>query len=179
MPLAGKTMIDHIPDRLPLPVRRRSSASSAIWATRIETYAGERYDVPDALVVQPEMRGQAHAIALTREWVVQGDALVMSADTVFEADFSSPAYAARPGDRRRDLRQGDRRSTPLGITRDRRAGALATQLVEKPGESAIESRACRHQPFRRHEHRFSAIDELIASGRMTKGEYYRLTRCRC
>ena len=49
--------------------------------------------MPTRFVVQPEMRGQAQAVALTRG-LVDGDALVMFADTIFEADFT-PLQALR------------------------------------------------------------------------------------
>ena len=170
VPLAGKTMIDHILDRL-LPLNPEEIVCIVGYlGDQIETYVKERYNVPTRFVVQPEMRGQAHAIALTRE-VVQGDALVMFADTVFEADFSSLASLRDQGiDGAIYVKEIDdpRR---FGIAMIDEQG-FATQLVEKPENPQSNLALVGIYYFADMNTVFSAIDELIASGRMTKGEYY-------
>jgi glucose-1-phosphate thymidylyltransferase len=170
VPLAGKTMIDHILDRL-LPLNPEEIVCIVGYlGDQIETYVKEHYDVPTRFVVQPEMRGQAHAIALTRE-VVKGDALIMFADTVFEADFSSltslrdqgidgAIYVKEIDDPRR-----------FGIAMVDGQG-FATQLVEKPEDPQSNLALVGIYYFAEIDALFSAIDELIDSGRMTKGEYY-------
>ena len=86
VPLAGKTMIDHVLDRL-LPLDPEEIICIVGYlGDQIEAYLRQRYDVPFRFVEQPEMRGQAHAIALTRG-LVEGPSLVMFADTMFEANF--------------------------------------------------------------------------------------------
>ena len=170
VPLAGKTMIDHILDRL-LPLNPEEIVCIVGYlGDQIETYVKERYDVPTRFVVQPEMRGQAHAIALTRE-VVQGDALVMFADTVFEADFSSLATLRDQGiDGAIYVKEIDdpRR---FGIAMIDEQG-FATQLVEKPENPQSNLALVGIYYFADMDKLFGAIDELIASGKMTKGEYY-------
>ena len=170
VPLAGKTMIDHIFDRL-LPLNPEEIICIVGYlGDQIETYVREHYDVPTRFVVQPDMRGQAHAIALTREFV-PGDALVMFADTVFEADFSplvdlpqqglnGAIYVKEIDDPRR-----------FGIAMIDGQG-IATQLVEKPENPQSNLALVGIYYFADMASVYSAIDELIASGRMTKGEYY-------
>lgn len=170
VPLAGKTMIDHILDRL-LPLNPEEVICIVGYlGDQIETYVKEHYDVPTRFVVQPEMRGQAHAIALTRD-VVEGDALIMFADTVFEADFSPLAtlrdhgidgaiYVKEIDDPRR-----------FGIAMIDEQG-FATQLVEKPEDPQSNLALVGIYYFADMAPLFEAIDALIASGKTTKGEYY-------
>jgi glucose-1-phosphate thymidylyltransferase len=170
VPLAGKTMIDHIFDRL-LPLNPEEIICIVGYlGDQIETYVREHYDVPTRFVVQPDMRGQAHAIALTREFV-PGDALVMFADTVFEADFSSltslrdqgidgAIYVKEIDDPRR-----------FGIAMIDEQG-LATQLVEKPENPQSNLALVGIYYFAEMDKLYDAIDALIASGRSLKGEYY-------
>lgn len=170
VPLAGKTMIDHILDRL-LPLNPEEIICIVGYlGDQIETYVKEHYSVPTRFVVQPEMRGQAHAIALTREFV-QGDALVMFADTVFEADFSGLEGLRGQGiDGAIYVKEiDDPRRFGIAMIDDQ---GFATQLVEKPDDPQSNLALVGIYYFADMPALFDAIDALIASGRMTKGEYY-------
>ncbi len=171
VPLAGKAMIDHILDRL-LPLNPEEIICIVGYlGDQIESYVKEHYTVPTRFVVQPEMRGQAHAIALTREVVGDGDALVMFADTIFEADFgmlptlrdqgiNGAIYVKEIDDPRR-----------FGIAMIDEQG-FATQLVEKPEHPESNLALVGIYYFGEMAALYEAIDALIASGRTTKGEYY-------
>ena len=167
VPLAGKTMIDHVLDRL-LPLDPEEIICIVGYlGDQIEAYLRGRYDVPFRFVEQPEMRGQAHAIALTRG-LVEGPSLVMFADTMFEADFGplreldadGAIYVKEIADPRRF---GIAVLDPQGY---------ATQLVEKPEHPVSNLALVGIYYFRRTESLYEAIDALMQSGKMLKGEYY-------
>ncbi len=170
VPLAGKTMIDHIFDRL-LPLDPEEIICIVGYlGDQIEAYLRERYSVPLRFVVQPEMRGQAHAIALTRG-LVDGPSLIMFADTIFEADFS-PLHGLRD-------EGADGAIYVKEIADPRRFGiavidaeGYATQLVEKPENPVSNLALVGIYYFAETGALYEAIDTLIASGKMLKGEYF-------
>lgn len=170
VPLAGKTMIDHVLDRLLVLEPEEIICIVGYLGDQIEAYVKGHYSIPTRFVVQPEMRGQAHAIALTKG-MVEGDALVMFADTLFEADFSplrnlraegidGAIYVKEIDDPRR-----------FGIAMIDETG-VATQLVEKPDNPTSNLALVGIYYFAESAPLYDAIDALIASGRTTKGEYY-------
>src|SRR5262245_45865234 len=132
VPLAGKTMIDHVLDRLLLLEPEEIICIVGYLGDQIEAYLRGRYSVPFSFVVQPEMRGQAHAIALTKG-MVEGDALVMFADTLFEADFSPLRNLRSEGiDGAIYVKEiEDPRRFGIAAIDDQ---GIATQLVEKPDD---------------------------------------------
>lgn len=170
VPLAGKTMIDHVLDRLLVLEPEEIICIVGYLGDQIEQYIRGRYDVPIRFVQQPEMRGQADAIIRTREFVT-GDAMVMFADTIFEADFSSL----------RDLKaQGlDGAIYVKEIDDPRRFGiaildgeGYVTQLVEKPEDPVSNLALVGIYYFANMDILYEAIATLIASGKTLKGEYY-------
>ncbi|MDF3016779.1 MAG: Nucleotidyl transferase, partial [Thermomicrobiales bacterium] len=85
--VAGKPMLEHVLDRvLPLDPAKVVFITGFL-GDQIETWARDNLDVPVAFVEQPEMRGQTDAILRTRD-LVDGDALILFPDMLFEADFS-------------------------------------------------------------------------------------------
>lgn len=170
VPLAGKTMIDHVLDRL-LPLDPEEIICIVGYlGDQIERYIKERYRVPTRFVVQPAMRGQADAIALTRG-MVEGPSLVMFADTIFEADFSPlPALRQQGIDGAIYVKAIDdpRR---FGIAIVDEAG-IATQLVEKPEDPVSNLALVGIYYFHDTGALYEAIDALIASGKTLKGEYF-------
>ena len=170
VPLAGKTMIDHVLDRLLDLEPEEIICIVGYLGDQIERYIKGRYDVPTRFVQQPEMRGQADAIARTREFV-DGDALVMFADTIFEADFS-PLHTLK-------ARGIDGAIYVKEIDDPRRFGiavldgeGFATQLVEKPENPVSNLALVGIYYFAEMGALYDAIDALMASGKALKGEYY-------
>jgi len=170
VPLAGKTMIDHVLDRLLALEPEEIICIVGYLGEQIERYLRARYDVPFRFVQQPEMRGQAHAIGLTKG-LVEGDALVMFADTIFEADFGPL----------RDLtsRGIDGAIYVKGIEDPRRFGiavldgaGFATQLVEKPEHPVSNLALVGIYYFADMAALYRAIGTLVASGKTLKGEYF-------
>lgn len=170
VPLAGKTMIDHVLDRLLVLQPEEIICIVGYLGDQIEEYIKGRYDVPTRFVVQPEMRGQAHAIALTKG-LVDGDALVMFADTIFEADFSMlPALSSQGIDGAIYVKEiEDPRRFGIAILDE---GNFATELVEKPENPTSNLALVGIYYFADMSTLYDAIDTLIASGKALKGEYY-------
>ena len=170
VPLAGKTMIDHVLDRL-LPLEPEEIICIVGYlGDKIEAYLRGRYAVPLRFVVQPTMRGQADAIALTRG-MVDGPSLVMFADTIFEADFT-PLRSLR--DEGADgviyvKTIDDPRRFGIAIIDE---GGYATKLVEKPQDPVSNLALVGIYYFADTGALYDAIDELIASGKTLKGEYF-------
>ncbi len=170
VPLAGKAMIDHVLDRLLVLQPEEIICIVGYLGDQIEEYIKGRYDVPVRFVVQPEMRGQAHAIALTKD-LVDGDALVMFADTIFEADFSPLADLREQGiDGAIYVKEiDDPRRFGIAILDD---DGFATELVEKPENPTSNLALVGIYYFADMSTLYDAIDALIASGKALKGEYY-------
>ena len=85
--LAGKPMLAHVLDRV-LPLQPEKLVFiTGFLGDQIETWARTTYDLPLAFVEQPQMLGQTDAIIRTRH-LVDGDALILFPDMLFEADFS-------------------------------------------------------------------------------------------
>ena len=170
VPLAGKAMIDHVLDRLLVLEPEEIVCIVGYRGEQIERYLRARYTVPFRFVRQPEMRGQADAIGLTRG-LVAGDALVMFADTIFEADFGPL----------RDLpaRGIDGAIYVKEIADPRRFGiavldgdGFATHLVEKPEQPVSNLALVGIYYFAEMAPLYRAIDALVASGKTLKGEYF-------
>lgn len=167
VPLAGKALIDHIFDRL-LPLDPEEIICIVGYlGDQIECYLRERYTVPTRFVVQSEMRGQAHAIALTRD-LVRGPSLVLFADTIFEADFT-PLRDLNADGAIYVKEIADPRRFGIAVLDDQ---GVATQLVEKPEHPVSNLALVGIYYFRETAWLYEAIDRLLASEKMLKGEYF-------
>lgn len=170
VPLAGKTMIDHVLDRLLVLEPEEIICIVGYLGDQIERYLRDRYAVPFRFVLQPEMRGQADAIGLT-EGLVEGDALVMFADTIFEADFSPlRSLPARGIDGAIYVKEiADPRRFGIVVLDDE---GFATQLVEKPEQPVSNLALVGIYYFADMAPLYAAIKALVASGKTLKGEYF-------
>lgn len=170
VPLAGKTMIDHVLDRLLVLEPEEIICIVGYLGDQIERHLRARYAVPFRFVQQPEMRGQAHAIGLTKG-LVAGDALVMFADTIFEADFvplrELPAQGIDGAIYVKEI--ADPRRFGIAVLD---GDGFATQLVEKPEHPVSNLALVGIYYFADMAPLYSAIDTLVASGKTLKGEYF-------
>lgn len=166
--LAGKPMLAHVLDRV-LPV----NPSQLVFITgflgdQIERWARDNYDIPSAFVEQPEMLGQTDAIIRTREYVAgDSDALILFPDMIFEADFSG--LASVDADAVMFTKEVEDPSQ-LGIAVVE--GDRIVRLIEKPQEPISKLAVIGIYYVRRMADLFAAIDEQIAKGIKTKGEYF-------
>jgi glucose-1-phosphate thymidylyltransferase len=91
--VAGKTVIDHLLDSFRtiterMPVEYVIIYSPGLGETQIPPYMREHHpDLKVSYVLQPEMKGQSHALWLAREHLT-GPMVMCFSDTLIEADFS-------------------------------------------------------------------------------------------
>ncbi len=91
--VAGKTAMDHLLDSFRtatdrMPVEYVIIYSPGLGETQIPPYMRERHpDLKVSYVLQPEMKGQSHALWLAREHLT-GPMIMCFSDTLIEADFS-------------------------------------------------------------------------------------------
>ncbi|MGN6697233.1 MAG: sugar phosphate nucleotidyltransferase [Thermomicrobiales bacterium] len=170
VPLAGKAMIDHIFDRL-LPLKPEEIICIVGYlGDQIEGHVQRHYAVATRFVEQPEMRGQADAIARTRD-LVDGDALIIFADTIFEADFTPLRTLRDHGiDGAIYVKEvDDPRRFGVAVLDDKE---IAVRLVEKPEEPVSNLALAGLYYFTDMAPLYDAIDTLVGSGKALKGEYY-------
>ena len=164
--MAGKTVLDHVMDafsRVPID----EVVCIVGWlGDQIAAHMATHYDLTLRHVVQDELKGQAHAIHLAREHLF-GPCMINWVDTLFEADLRRVteidadvvAYVVEVEDPRR-----------FGVVVEQNGRVV--QLIEKP--STCDHKKCVIGLYYIREGRdlIEAIEELMASGRMTRGEFY-------
>lgn len=164
--LAGKPMLAHVLDRV-MPVGPEQLVFiTGYLGDQIETWARQTYDLPMSFVEQPEMLGQTDAIIRTREHV-KNDGLILFPDMIFEADFSSLEQVA--ADAVMFTKEVEDPSA-LGIAvveNDR-----IVQLIEKPDEPVSNLAVIGIYYVKQMEQLYAAIEEQMAKGIKTKGEYF-------
>lgn len=134
---------------------------------QIQDYVSEAYPHLTARYVeQEEMRGQAHAIALARDYIDQ-PVLIIFGDTIWETDWS-----------RLDRVKGDGLIFVKEVSDPRRFGVVTlhegfvTRFVEKP-ETPISNLAVVGVYYLKDWMGLvRAIDDVLAQDIQTKGEYY-------
>lgn len=165
--VAGKPVLAHIIDDL-LDIR----IDELIFVTgylgnQIEDYVREHYSqIPLRFLVQPEMRGQADAIYLAKEFA-EGPILIVFGDGLFAIDKarlnSHPEhgiiYCKEVDDPRR---------FGVAVVNDGRI----TRLVEKPSEPVSNLAVIGAYYLPEARRLMEAISYIMSEGIQTKGEYY-------
>ncbi len=164
--LAGKPMLAHVLDRV-MPL----SPGQLVFITgflgdQIEAWARANYDLPLAFVEQPEMLGQTDAIIRTRH-LVEGDALILFPDMIFEANFS--VLQNLDADAVMFTKEVEDPSA-LGIAVVE--GGRVVKLVEKPQEPISHLAVIGIYYVKRMPDLYAAIDEQMARGIRLKNEYF-------
>ena len=164
--LAGKPMLAHVLDRV-LPLRPDKLVFiTGFLGEQIEEWARATYDLPLAFVEQPQMLGQTDAIIRTRH-LVEGDALILFPDMLFEADFS--VLNDIDADAVMFTKEVEDPSA-LGIAVVE--GGRIVKLVEKPREPISNLAVIGIYYVKRVTDLYAAIDEQIRRGIKLKNEYF-------
>lgn len=167
MPVAGKTVLGHVLDKLaPLEVEELIFIVGHL-GEQIEAYVTENYAFKARYVVQEELKGQAHAIALAAPFI-DGPLLILFVDTIFEADLAGLATLATDGVVYAKPVENPKR---FGIVSLDEAGHI-TDFVEKPEVPQSNLAVIGLYYVKDGRWLLRAIDELMAEGRQTMGEYY-------
>lgn len=164
--VAGKPILAHVLDRV-MPVDPGQLVFiTGFLGEQIEAWARANYDVPLAFVEQPEMLGQTDAIVRTRH-LVDGDALILFPDMIFEAEFSGLANV--DADAVMFTKEVEDPSA-LGIAVVE--GGRIVKLVEKPQEPISNLAVIGIYYVKRMAELYAAIDEQMARGIKLKNEYF-------
>lgn len=171
--VAGKTSLEHLLDTfktLPNPENTEYVfiLSPYLGEMQIPTFIKEHYpNLKAHYVIQHEMKGQSHALALARDYL-RGEMIVCFSDTLMETDFSfladekadGVAWVMPVADPRR-----------FGVAELNKEGWV-TRFIEKPQsvDNNLVVVGCYY--FKSSEKLLAAIDEQIQRGIMLKGEYF-------
>jgi glucose-1-phosphate thymidylyltransferase len=166
--VAGKPMIGHIMDALQTLAVEEYICVVGHLGDQIERYIREAYHVNARFVVQEQLLGQAHAIHLCKDYL-DGPAVVLFSDTIFEADLSVLANESADAVAFVKEVEDPRRFGVVALN----DGGFITDFVEKP-ESMDNRLALIGLYYVRDSLRMiRAIETLLADEeRMLKGEFY-------
>ncbi len=165
--VAGKPVLAHILDSLTELKLEETIFIVGYLGDQIQTYVTEHYPHMRAQYVeQSEMKGQAHAIALAREYIDQ-PVLIIFGDTIWETDFGRLKQV-----------QGDGLIYVKEVADPRRFGVAILEngyvkkFVEKPSKPISNLAVVGVYYFRAWQKLMKAIDTLIERDIQTKGEYF-------
>jgi glucose-1-phosphate thymidylyltransferase len=165
--VAGKPMLAHVLDSLPPLVIDELVFVTGYLGNQIQDFVTKEYNYRTRFIEQSELRGQAHAIYLTRE-VVEGPALIVFGDGIFRADLSllnrptphGVIYVQEVDDPRR-----------FGVAVVDNDGNIS-QLIEKP-DTPVSNLAVIGVYYVPDAGRlFEAVDYVMNHNIQTKNEYY-------
>lgn len=164
--VAGKPVLGHVLDKF-IPLAPEEVIFITGWlGEQITDYVGHNYQVNARYVEQRELKGQAHAIYLAKEYL-HGPCMIVFVDTLFEADldglidtgFDGVLYVKEVEDPRR---------FGVVVQEDDRV----TRLIEKPENNQYRNVMVGLYYVREGRDLVDAIGYLMANNLQTKGEYY-------
>jgi glucose-1-phosphate thymidylyltransferase len=165
--VAGDTVLGHVLDNLDGLEIEEMIFIVGHLGEQIKAYVESRYRFTTRYVRQEQLRGQAHAIALAREQI-DGPLLIVFVDTIFTADLTALASAPADGVIHVKEVEDPRR---FGIVTVTERGQI-TQFVEKPAVPTSNLAVVGIYYLKDGPWLLRAIDELIARGQETRGEFY-------
>jgi glucose-1-phosphate thymidylyltransferase len=164
--LAGKTILEHVLDRVLPTDPARIVFITGYLGSHIEAWARQHVRIPVEFVEQTEMRGQTDAIIRARD-ISRDDALILFPDMLFEADFS--VIDRTDADVIMFTKEVEDPSA-LGIAVVENGRIV--KLVEKPKEPVSKLAVIGIYYIRSMPALYEAIDEQIERGIKTKNEYF-------
>jgi glucose-1-phosphate thymidylyltransferase len=169
--MAGKPVLAHVMDTfntLPDPENVEYIFIVGYLGEQIRAYMDTYFpNLHVTYVIQEEMRGQSHAIALTRQYL-EGPMLMVFADTLVETDLSFLAQETAGGIAWVKPVPDPRR---FGIAIEDSHGRVK-RLVEKPQDTENNLAVVGFYYFQDSTELISAIDEQIKRDVQLKGEYF-------
>lgn len=167
IPVAGKPVLGHILDRLAGLEVNETIFVVGYLGEQIQQYVTKAYPHLCARYVeQTEMKGQAHAINLAREYIDQ-PVLIIFGDTIWETDFTRLARV-----------QADGLIYVREVEDPRRFGValvqegFVTRFVEKPKTPISNLAVVGVYYFRNWQALLQSIEQVIARDIQLKGEYF-------
>lgn len=164
--LAGKTILEHVLDRV-LPTNPAKIVFiTGYLGSHIEAWARENIRIPVEFVEQTEMRGQTDAIIRARDISLK-DGLILFPDMLFEADFS--VIERSDADVIMFTKEVEDPSA-LGIAVV--DNGQIVKLIEKPKEPISKLAVIGIYYVRSMPALYAAIDEQMERGIKTRNEYF-------
>jgi glucose-1-phosphate thymidylyltransferase len=164
--VAGNTVLGHTLDKLAAIDVEEIIFITGWLGDQIQAYVDSHYAFKTRYVVQEEMKGQAHAIHLAKEYLA-GPCLVIFVDTLFEGNLG--VLENNPADGVIYVQEvEDPRAFGVVIEEDGRV----TRYVEKPDTLEHRKTTVGVFWFQDGQELVSAIDHMLEHNIRTKGEYY-------
>ncbi|NWJ47988.1 MAG: NTP transferase domain-containing protein [Chloroflexi bacterium] len=166
--VAGKPVLGHILDELAILDVEEIIFIVGYLGDQIEKYVSKNYPQYKArYIVQSEMLGQAHAVNLAQDYI-QGDVLIIFADTIFKTDLSLLKNLSTDGV---IYTKGVEDPSRFGVTELDEHGII-TRLVEKPTTFVSNLAVVGIYYFKKSEWLFSAINKQVERNIQLGGEYF-------
>lgn len=164
--VAGKPVLGHVLDKF-IPYAPEEVIFVTGWlGEQIKEYVNTNYHLNAHYVEQHELKGQAHAIYLAREYL-EGPCIIVFVDTLFEADLNGLAEATVDGVLYVKEVEDPRR---FGVVVQE--GERVIRLIEKPETCEYRNAMVGLYYVREGRDLVSAIEYLIANNKQTHGEFY-------
>jgi len=164
--VAGKPVLGHILDKLSGLDIEEIIFITGYMGEQIENYVSRHYDFAARYVEQKELKGQAHAIRLAKEYV-DGPVLIIFVDTIFEADLLPLQSLASDGVIFVREVEDPRRFGVVTVQ-----DGVITRFVEKPAQPVSNLAVIGVYYLKNSALMFECIDELIERNIQTKGEFF-------
>jgi len=164
--VAGKTVLDHVLDRLGDLNIQEVVFIVGHLGEQIKEHVEANYDFATSYVEQKELKGQAHALYLSREHLA-GPVFIIFVDTIFEADLSflkdissdGVAFVKEVDDPRR-----------FGVVTLQEG--FITRFVEKPDEPISNLALVGMYYIKNSPLLLECIEAVLREDIKTKGEHY-------
>lgn len=165
--VAGKPVLGHILDGMAELKFDEIIFIVGYLGDQIAKYVGDKYpNLKSRFVVQEEMRGQAHAIGLAKEYIDQ-DVLIIFGDTIWETDWTRLQRVTSDGLIYCHEVADPRRFGVVTIE-----NGYVSRFVEKPQTPLSNLAVVGVYYFKAWQKIMQAIDDIISLDIQTKGEYY-------
>jgi glucose-1-phosphate thymidylyltransferase len=165
--VAGKPMLAHVLDSLPPLAIDELVFVTGYLGNQVEEFVTRQYNYRTRFIEQTELRGQAHAIHLTRE-VVSGPVLIVFGDGIFGADMSK---LNRPDSDGVIFVQEVEDPRRFGVAVLDDEGHI-TRLIEKPDEPVSNLAVIGVYYIPEAERLFQAIEHIMERNIQTRNEFF-------
>lgn len=165
--VAGKPIVGHILDKVVALGIEEVVLVVGVMGDRIVRYVNEAYRFRSVeYVEQAERKGLGHAIALTKALVGEAPILIIYGDTIFEGDLSDGIADGVDGKIGVAPVKDPERFGVVELE-----GKRIVNLVEKPERFVSDLAIVGVNTIRNTPLLFECLDELLAEGIRTRGEY--------
>jgi glucose-1-phosphate thymidylyltransferase len=164
--VAGKPVLGHILDKLVGLDIEEIIYIVGYLGEQIRDYVETHYHTPARFIEQKELKGQAHAIYLAKDYVA-GPVLIIFVDTIFDADLSE--LPNEPSDGILYVKEvDDPRRFGVVVIKD----GFITRLVEKPSAPVSNLAVIGLYYVKDSPVLLDCISELVQKDVKTQGEYF-------